>query len=67
VLFDAGISHEYRLVRDADHVGATLRARFLDAFSFLGQAFDPPPADETLQPFHQMIAAMKRMADEAKA
>jgi S-formylglutathione hydrolase len=67
LLFDAGISHEYRLVRGAEHVGVTLGPRFLDAFSFLGQAFDPPPPDETLEPFHQMIAALQRAADGAEA
>jgi S-formylglutathione hydrolase len=65
VLFDAGISHEYRLVRGADHLGVTLGPRFLDAFSFLGQALDPPPPDETLKPFHEMIAGLRRQAGDA--
>jgi len=42
VLFDAGISHEYRLVKGADHVGASLGPRFLDAFAFIGRQLNPP-------------------------
>jgi S-formylglutathione hydrolase len=42
VLFDAGISHEYRLVKGADHVGASLVPRLLDAFAFIGRQFNPP-------------------------
>src|SRR6266849_8608670 len=42
VLFDAGISHEYRLVKGADHVGASLAPRSLDAFAFVGRQLNPP-------------------------
>jgi len=42
VLFDAGISHEYRLVKGADHVGASLAPRSLDAFAFIGRQLNPP-------------------------
>jgi S-formylglutathione hydrolase len=42
VLFDAGISHEYRLVKGADHVGASLAPRSLDAFAFIGRQINPP-------------------------
>src|SRR5215468_7226580 len=42
VLFDAGISHEYRLVKGADHVGASLVPRSLDAFAFVGRQLNPP-------------------------
>ena len=42
VLFDAGISHEYRLVKGADHVGASLVPRSLDAFAFIGRQLNPP-------------------------
>ena len=42
VLFDAGISHEYRLVKGADHVGASVGPRFLDALSFIGRQINPP-------------------------
>ncbi|MGF1455325.1 MAG: alpha/beta hydrolase [Alphaproteobacteria bacterium] len=42
ILFDAGLSHEYRLVRGADHVGPSLAPRYVDALAFLGRALDPP-------------------------
>jgi S-formylglutathione hydrolase len=42
VLFDAGISHEYRLVKGADHAGASLAPRSLDAFAFIGRQHNPP-------------------------
>jgi S-formylglutathione hydrolase len=42
VLFDAGISHEYRLVKGADHVGASIPPRALDALAFIGRQLNPP-------------------------
>jgi len=42
LLFDAGISHEYRLVKGADHVGPSLAPRSLDAFAFIGRQLNPP-------------------------
>src|SRR5215468_8840073 len=42
VLLDAGISHEYRLVKGADHVGPSLVPRSLDAFAFIGRQLNPP-------------------------
>ena len=42
ILFDAGISHEYRLVRGAEHVGPSIAPRFLDALAFFGRVLDPP-------------------------
>ncbi len=60
VLFDDGIAHEYRLVRGADHLGATLGPRFADAVSFVGRALSPPAPDESLGAFHAFIAKMKQ-------
>ena len=52
VLFDAGISHEYRLVKGADHVGASLAPRALDAFAFIGRQLNPPKwIDDTVLRF----------------
>src|SRR6516162_5788141 len=52
VLFDAGISHEYRLVKGADHVGASLVPRSLDAFAFIGRQLNPPKwIDDTVLRF----------------
>ena len=42
ILFDQGISHEYRLVRGADHVGPSIVPRFLDAMAFFGRVLNPP-------------------------
>jgi S-formylglutathione hydrolase len=62
-LFDNGISHEYRLVRGADHLGPTLPDRFADALGFLGKALAPPaPDDPALIAFHERVAKMKQAA-----
>jgi S-formylglutathione hydrolase len=42
ILFDNGISHEYRLVRGAEHVGPSIAPRFLDAMGFFGRVLNPP-------------------------
>ena len=42
ILFDHGISHEYRLVRGAEHVGPSIAPRFLDAMAFFGRVLNPP-------------------------
>lgn len=59
VLFDAKVSHEYRLVRGADHVGATLPSRFRDALGFLAKVLVAPPPDPALAAFHAQVARMK--------
>jgi len=59
-LFDAGISHEYRLVRGADHLGATLPGRFRDAMEFFGKVLEPPPLDPAIEGFRNYVAALKR-------
>jgi S-formylglutathione hydrolase len=42
VLFDAGISHEYRLVKGADHIGPSRASRFFDVLAFVGRQINPP-------------------------
>lgn len=42
ILFDNGISHEYRLVKGAEHVGPSIAPRFLDALAFFGRILSPP-------------------------
>ena len=59
VLWDNGVSHQYRIVRGADHLGRTLPARFADAYAFIGQVLDPPGPDASLEPFHNAIRAMR--------
>ena len=60
MLFDAGISHEYRLVKGADHVGASRALRSLDAFAFIGRQINPPNwIDDT-------VLRARAVADNAK-
>lgn len=62
-LFDHRISHEYRLVRGADHVGPSLPERFRDALVFLGKALAPPaPADPQVVAFHERVEKLKAAA-----
>lgn len=61
-LFDAGISHEYRYIDGADHVGHTIPTRFMYAFAYLDQALNPPPADDSLHSLHRYIRQLKRRA-----
>jgi S-formylglutathione hydrolase len=61
VLYDAGISHEYRMVKGADHVGASLVPRALDAFAFIGRQIDPPKwIDDTVLRFRASADANKK-------
>jgi S-formylglutathione hydrolase len=61
VLFDAGISHEYRLVKGADHVGASLAPRSLDAFAFIGRQLNPPKwIDDAALSFRAIIDEQKK-------
>ena len=62
VLFDAGISHEYRLVKGADHVGASLVPRSLDAFAFIGRQLNPPKwIDDTALRFRASANENKKL------
>ena len=61
VLYDAGISHEYRLVKGADHVGASLVPRSLDAFAFIGRQLNPPKwIDDAALRFRAIIDETKK-------
>jgi len=63
VLFDAGLSHEYRLVKGGDHVGASLAPRFLDAMGFIGREIDPPTwIDAKALATRALLDQMKRRA-----
>jgi S-formylglutathione hydrolase len=46
VLWDLDISHEYHLVRDADHVGPSLRPRMLEAYSWVGSILTRPDSQD---------------------
>jgi S-formylglutathione hydrolase len=69
VLWDLDISHEYRLLRGADHLGPTVRPRMRDTFAWLSAALADPPASPSpeqvaldtmrahLRPIHEHAAA----------
>jgi pimeloyl-ACP methyl ester carboxylesterase len=41
ILFDEGLSHEYRLVQGGNHVGPTVGPRLVEAIRFIGRALKP--------------------------
>jgi len=45
VLWDLDLSHEYRLVRDADHGGPSMRPRLRAMFAWLGSLWSQPLPD----------------------
>jgi S-formylglutathione hydrolase len=45
VLWDLDLSHEYHLVRGADHGGPTMRPRLRAMFAWFGTLFNPMPPD----------------------
>ena len=45
VLWDLDLSHEYHLVRGADHGGPTMLPRLRAMFSWFGSVWDPAPLD----------------------
>lgn len=49
VLWDLDISHEYHLVRNADHGGPTMRPRLQAMFAWLGTLWRPVLADPALE------------------
>lgn len=66
ILFDAGIGHEYRLVRGADHVGPSLPPRVLDALGFIGRQIRPPGwIDDSVLKARSIYDGMKRAAGMA--
>lgn len=63
VLFDAGVAHEYRLVRGADHVGPSLGPRLADALGFLGRQIEPPAwIDRPVMEMRAVMDERKRAA-----
>jgi len=45
VLWDLDLSHEYHLVRGADHGGPTMRPRLCAMFAWFGSLWNPAPLD----------------------
>lgn len=48
-LCDLDLSHEYHLVREADHGGPTMRPRLRAMFKWLGAILNPPLADAGIE------------------
>lgn len=48
-LWDLDLSHEYRLVRDADHGGPTMRPRLRAMFAWFGSVWNPPAVDAAIE------------------
>lgn len=68
-LFDRGISHEYRLVQRADHVGVSIGPRILEGLSFLGRSMwrthsseASPDALVERERFRSQVADLERQA-----
>ena len=62
VLYDAGIKHEYHLVRGADHLGRTVRPRSMEALQFLTRDLIPPPPDPGAAPTRKTLAPLMAKA-----
>lgn len=52
-LFDAGLSHEYRLVRGGNHVGPTVGPRVVDGLRFVGRILKS--ADDAAESVNAMV------------
>jgi len=48
-LWDLDLSHEYHLVREADHGGPTMRPRLRTMFAWLGSLWNRPAADAAME------------------
>ncbi len=62
ILFDTGVKHEYRYVLGADHVGATIRPRVMNALDFMQRVEAPLVADPVADAARQRIDLQKRRA-----
>jgi len=61
ILFDAGLAHEYRLVDGADHVGASITPRLMDALGYIGRRIEPPGwIDETVERVRSAMDSQKQ-------
>jgi S-formylglutathione hydrolase len=62
LLYDRGVAHEYRSVYGADHVGATLDARFRDGLGFVARMLGPTAPDPRVTRLRELVAGQKRRA-----
>ncbi len=59
ILYDARITHEYHYVYGADHIGASLRARQMEALEFLTSVLNPKPPDPAAAAARERYAPLK--------
>lgn len=64
-LFDRDISHEFRFVRNADHVGPSVPKRVADGLKFLGKHLRGEQGDPVPQRMHNRFNKLKRTNPEA--
>ena len=62
MLYKNKIRHGYRYVYGADHVEATLTARFKDGWLFLDRIVNPPEPDTELAVMREGVDEMKMRA-----
>ena len=63
ILYDAGVTHEYRLVRGANHVGRSQGPRIANALDFIGRVLLEPWADDpAVAEFEARINAQRKKA-----
>lgn len=60
VLWEGGVKHEYHSVRGADHLGRTLRPRFIESMLFLERVLIPPGSDPGVEPMRQKLAPLRK-------
>lgn len=65
VLWDLDISHEYHLVRGADHVGASVVPRLSEAFGFLGESLGPAVPDPAAAGLRSQLRSLWEAAAES--
>jgi S-formylglutathione hydrolase len=66
LLRDHRISHEYHLVKGADHLGRSLGPRSEEGLAFLGRMLNPPPPGPEVENLRRMIAQWKQMWKDQK-
>lgn len=66
LLRDHRISHEYHLVKGADHLGGSLGPRSEEGLAFLGRMLNPPPPGQEVENLRRMIAQWKQMWKDQK-
>ena len=59
LLLDQNIKHEYRVVYGGDHIGPSLRERFMNGLSFLNRILNPPDIDPKHLAFRAMMLKEK--------